>query len=69
MAALKSALPLVSDGNPIPYQYSYYLDRHKEVTAKLGLPAPWVESPDHRKRVDFDLRGCQLAVLTGCCRD
>jgi hypothetical protein len=39
MAVLKSALPLVHYGNPVPYQYSYYLDRRKEVATKLGLPA------------------------------
>src|SRR5690349_12736255 len=44
MAALKSSLPLVHYGNPVPYQYSYYLDRRKEVTVKLGLPASSIES-------------------------
>jgi hypothetical protein len=36
---LRAALPISVEQNPIPYNFSYFLDSHPEVRFKLGIRA------------------------------
>jgi histidinol-phosphate/aromatic aminotransferase/cobyric acid decarboxylase-like protein len=37
--ALKSSVPVQRPGDPVPYQYSYLINRKPEILSKLGIPA------------------------------